>query len=173
MDPISPWLDAAEVRRLATQLMMPNEGHSAAAAEDTDFAGGTSNFAIPAPAVELPLPIAEPPTFPQRADRFQEWMRETYHATEIFLLDGDGQLIFDDSSHGRLHFLARSLANKTGGPGGNVRLQINAGSTVELIPLRTENSVVILAAVVPKALSQSDVEAVRKSLAGIWTPAVA
>lgn len=171
MDPISPWLDAAEVRRLATQLMMPNEGHSAAAAEDTDFAGGTSNFAIPAAAVELPQPIAEPPTFPQRADRFQEWMRETYQATEIFLLDGGGQLIFDDSSHGRLHFLARSLANsltnKTGGPSGNVRLQINAGSTVELIPLRTKKSVVILAAVVPKALSQSDVEAVRKSLAGI------
>lgn len=240
MDPIYPWLDPIEVRRLADRLMRP-ERQSAVTVPDAGFDDGFVGFAgaqpflpaqqqilppqlppqihvreEPAPApfqappqAQTPVPVAapepemepepiQPPAPPQpqpqpqpvvvvveenqttargpfldRITRFRDWMRHNFSATGIFILDRDGAVIFDESSHGRLHFLARSLAlasRKTGSSGGNVHVKIGAGATLEVIPVDTPYGCLVLGAVVPDSLSPPSVGAVMEALAQVASP---
>lgn len=231
MDPIYPWLDPIEVRRLADRLMRP-ERQSAVTVPDAGFDEGFVGFAgaqpflpaqpqaappplpphahapvqvrkepVPALAaqpvhVAAPAPppapdpvqapahapvqvaIEENPTtargpFLDRITRFRDWMRHNFSATGIFILDRDGAVIFDESSHGRLHFLARSLAlasRKPGSSGGNVHVKIGAGATLEVIPVETAYGCLVLGAVVPDSLSPPSVAAVMEALAQVASP---
>ena len=132
MNPINPWLDPVEVRRLADHLMKPNREPATPLADagfGEGFVGYASDPAVPpaatpsppqvvptaAPPANTPPPTAENPTtarspFLDRISRFRDWMRHNFSATGIFILDREGAVIFDESHHGRLHFLARSLA---------------------------------------------------------------
>ena len=198
MDPIYPWLDPIEVRRLAERLMKPNHEPAVSVTDagfDEGFVGYASEpcVASPLPAPQPP-PIREvaptpyqaqpsppPPDFPssargpflERIQRFRDWMRHHFSATGIFILDREGAVIFDESSHGRLHFLARSLAlasRRPGATGGNVHVKIGAGATLEVIPVDTAYGCLVLGAVVPDALAPPAVGAVMEALAQVASP---
>ncbi len=195
MDPINPWLDPVEVRRLADRLMKPNQ-EPAAPLADAGFGEGFVGYAAdpaapPAAAVPLPPQVvrapAPPPNTPPAGDnptsargpfldrisRFRDWMRHNFSATGIFILDREGAVIFDESHHGRLHFLARSLALASRRPGasaGNVHVKIGAGATLEVIPVETPYGSLVLGAVVPEALDPPAVLAVMEALAQVASP---
>ena len=196
MDPIYPWLDPVEVRRLADRLMRPNR-EPAVTVTDAGFDAGFVGFAADpnqVPAAPLPPPVrvespAPPPSQPvspppdtrttargpflDRITRFRDWMHHNFSATGIFILDRDGAVIFDESSHGRLHFLARSLALASRRPGssaGNVHVKIGAGATLEVIPVETAYGCLVLGAVVPDALDPNAVLAVMDALSQVAAP---
>ncbi len=196
MDPIYPWLDPIEVRRLAERLMKPNH-EPAVSVTDAGFDDGFVGYASdPSSSSPLPPPLPPPvretaPTPPQepqaefptsargpfleRIQRFRDWMRHHFAATGIFILDREGAVIFDESSHGRLHFLARSLAlasRRPGATGGNVHVKIGAGATLEVIPVDTAYGCLVLGAVVPEALAPPAVAAVMDALAQVASPPV-
>lgn len=100
-------------------------------------------------------------------------MRHNFSASGIFILDREGAVIFDETSHGRLHFLARSLALASRRPGassGNVHVKISAGTTLEVIPVETPYGTLVLGAVVPESLTPSSVVAVMEALALVASP---
>ena len=186
MDPVNPWLDSAEVRRLAERLMKPNR-EPAVPAPDAGFDDafvGYANDSLPPP---LPPPLRETPPpqapadtptsargpFLDRITRFRDWLHHSFSATGIFILDREGAVIFDESSHGRLHFLARSLALASRRPGalaGNVHVKIGAGATLEVIPVDTTYGCLVLGAVVPEALDPPAVHAVMEALSQVAAP---
>ena len=202
MDPIYPWLDPVEVRRLAEGLMKPHREPTMTVADagfDEAFVGyATDSPAAPAAIPQAkpqpqqvmpPPPIAPPevvtrqetpvnPTiargpFLDRITRFRDWMRHQFSATGIFILDREGAVIFDESSHGRLHFLARSLAlasRRPGASGGNVHVKIGAGATLEVIPVETAYGCLVLGAVVPDSLPPASVAAVMDALSQVAAP---
>ncbi len=146
---------------------------------------------------ELPTPVAKsptPPPLPQpqppvpsagslmdaargpflnRIQRFRDWMRQNFSATGVFLLDREGSVIFDESDHGRLHFLARSLAHassRENAPTRNVHVKIGAGATLEVIPVETAYGRIILGAVVPQPLGTQAITAIDDALKQVATP---
>ncbi len=199
MDPIYPWLDPIEVRRLAEGLMKPHP-EPAVAVEDAGFDQTFVGYATdrptlpiappsfppaeqvmatppPAPVIPTPVAVASPSIargpFLDRITRFCDWMRQQFSATGIFILDREGAVIFDESGHGRLHFLARSLAlasRRQGASGGNVHVKIGAGATLEVIPVDTAYGCLVLGAVVSAPLSPSFVAAVMDALAQVAAP---
>jgi hypothetical protein len=203
MDPINPWLDAAEVRRLAERLMKPAHNPGANVSDagfDEAFEGFASARAatLPSPQEAAPAGVFEartesradhspPPPSPapepiassargpflDRIHRFRDWMRQHFAATGLFILDREGSVIFDESNHGRLHFLARSLALASRRPGtsaGNVHVKIGAGATLEVIPVETAYGCLVLGAVVPESLSPASVSAVMEALTLVAAP---
>jgi len=213
MDPIYPWLDPIEVRRLAERLMKPNREPTTTVVDagfDEGFVGYASGQSLPentpvttpvmapphpplppavtrlipepvptqAPHSTLPREVAENPTsargpFLDRINRFRDWMRHNFSASGIFILDREGAVIFDETSHGRLHFLARSLALASRRPGtstGNVHVKISAGATLEVIPVETAYGCLVLGAVVPESLTPASVIAVMEALALVASP---
>ena len=201
MDPIHPWLDPIEVRRLADRLMKPNQEPPVVTLADAgfnaEFVGyATDKISQPSappplpppvreePPVQPPVQANEPPPQPEqptgargpfldRITRFRDWMRHNFSATEIFILDREGAVIFDESIHGRLHFLARSLALASRRPGasaGNVHVKIGAGATLEVIPVETAYGCLVLGAVVPESLTQPSIAAVMEALSQVASP---
>lgn len=196
MDPIYPWLDPVEVRRLAERLIKPGREPSVTAADagfDDAFVGFANERTAsvvgaplpPAPepvrATEIPVPT-EPPVasslvargpFLDRIKRFRDWMHQNFAATGVFILDREGEVIFDESHHGRLHFLARSLALASRRPGasaGNVHVKIGAGATLEVIPVDTAYGCLVLGAVVPDSLPPTSISAVMEALSLVAAP---
>lgn len=205
MDPIYPWLDPVEVRRLAEGLMRPHRESPVSVTDagfDEGFVGYASQGCEPVAAVamvapvvvtpprvagaevaevaELTVPEVEAPVqtgargpFLDRITRFRDWMRQQFGASGVFILDREGAVIFDESSHGRLHFMARSLAlasRRPGASGGNVHVKIGAGATLEVIPVETAYGCLVLGAVVPESLPPSSVAAVMDALTQVATP---
>lgn len=215
MDPINPWLDPAEVRRLAERLMTPArepEVKLPDAGFGETFIGFTTQpepvretprepiAAQTPPPVQTPVPMtaaipapASPPPplapeaddinpapasgarspFLDRIHRFDAWMSRHFGASGIFILDRDGAVIFDEAGHGKLHFLARSLAQATRQPGAdaeNVHVKIGAASTLEVIPVDTPYGCLVLGAIVPEVLDPEAVARVRSALILAATP---
>lgn len=188
-DPINPWLDPLEVRRLAEGLMKPHR-EPAVTVSDAGFDAGFVGYATdrpsaPAqPTVTAPVRTAVEPVQPEsttvargpfldRIMRFRNWMSEQFGATGIFILDREGAVIFDESSHGRLHFLARSLAlasRRPGSSGGNVHVKIGAGATLEVIPVDAPYGCLVLGAVVAESLPPASVAAVMEALSRVAAP---
>jgi hypothetical protein len=188
MDPLHPWIDADEVRRLAARLMNPSrdpEVRIADAGFDESFVGFAANRgAAPAPAPNPanpppPLPSAEPSPaaargpFLERIRLLRDWMGTQFSASGIFILDREGTVIFDESGHNRLHFLARSLALASRRPGtsaANVNVKIGSATTLEVIPVETAYGCLVLGAVVPEALPPTAVQSVMSALAEVAKP---
>lgn len=198
MDPINPWLDPVEVRRMAERLMRPVRD-SAVTASDAGFNDAFVGYAgdrpvhpappqsiparIVAPSAEAPPPTTKPAQviitstargpFLDRIHCFRDWMRHHFAATGIFILDREGSVIFDESNHGRLHFLARSLAlasRRSGTSAGNVHVKIGAGATLEIIPVETTYGCLVLGAVVAESLPPAAITAVMEALSQVATP---
>jgi hypothetical protein len=199
MDPLHPWIDADEVRRLAARLMKPSRDPDVSVADagfDEGFVGFAANrpaAATPAPPVVSqetpppPAPVRSPVTtsapesspaaargpFLKRIRQFRDWMGGRFSASGIFILDREGAVIFDENGHNRLHFLARSLALASRRPGttaANVHVKIGAATTLEVIPVETAYGCLVLGAVVPEALPPAAVQSVMTALAEIAKP---
>lgn len=218
MDPLQPWIDADEVRRLAAKLIQPASDPAAGvmtgeAGFDEGFVGftGTRPAAQEAPPGPAPPPAAQPvveaqpepvaaatpdatspddrafeekapPTHPAHSARgpflakirrFRDWLGREYGAAGVFILDREGAVIFDDGAHGRLHFLARSLALASRRPGsspGNVHVKIGAGTTLEVIPVETAYGCLVLGALVSDSLPPAAVQSVMNALSAIASP---
>ena len=193
MDPVYPWLDPIEVRRMADRLMKPDREPSVTVTDagfDDGFVGyGTDSVSPPPPPPPAAAPAihttaakvsAQPESlfiargpFLDRITRFRDWMHQDFAATGIFILDREGAVIFDESHHGRLHFLARSLALASRRPGasaGNVHVKIGAGATLEVIPVETAYGCLVLGAVVPESLAPASVSTVMEALARVASP---
>jgi hypothetical protein len=200
MDPLHPWIDADEVRRLAMRLMKaPREPEVSVA--DAGFDEGFVGFAAnrptdvaPAPppvsretppsSAKVALPVAPPAPEPSptttargpflvRIRSFRDWMGAQHAASGIFILDREGAVIFDENGHNRLHFLARSLALASRRPGttaANVHVKIGAATTLEVIPVETAYGCLVLGAVVPQALPPAAVQSVMTALAEVAKP---
>lgn len=196
MNSVSQWIDPVEVRRLAEGLMMQSNAPAvtitlADAGFDADFVGFASASPLESPALPLqnplplPTPIAEAPTqparpnpafipsetsLPEKIQQFRNWMHQHFAVTDLFILDREGNVIFDESGHGRLHFLARSLALtslREGAPVANVHLKITADTSVEIIPAATAHGWLVLGTVVSNTLSTSSITAVVAELSKI------
>lgn len=178
MDSIQPWLDPIEVRRLADRLMNSNRESTTPAMPPVDNDEGFIDYAATQPAA-CPTPVSATAPAPpkiqssasgpllERLNGFRAWLHDRFSATEIFILDHKGSVLFDESGHGRLHFLARSLAIASHRPDanvGNVRLKISAGTTVEIIPAATSNGWTVLGAVLPAALAPDEVRSITDTL---------
>lgn len=251
MNPINPWLDPAEVRRLAEKLLAPIhqtlDEPSADPGFDSGFVGFASNppaparpaAAVPLPpaaAVVQPIPAAPPPVaarerqaparpdeapvvprerraparpdeapvptpvtapapaappleapaavpaataqaasgpFLDRLHHFRDWLHRHFAATGIFILDRDGAVIFDDSGHGKHHFLARSLAlasRRPGCPSGNVHVKIGTTAALEVIPVETPYGWLVLGAVVPAAMPPAAIPVIVEALTQAVAP---
>lgn len=199
MDPLHPWIDADEVRRLAMRLMKAPREPEVSVADagfDEGFVGFAANRSAevapvpppvsretPPPPAKVVLPVApstpEPPAttargpFLERIRRFRDWMGAQHAASGVFILDREGAVIFDENGHNRLHFLARSLALASRRPGttaANVHVKIGAATTLEVIPVETAYGCLVLGAVVPESLPPAAVQAVMSALAEITKP---
>lgn len=201
MDPINPWLDPVEVRRMAERLVRPATEPASLPADEAGFDSSFVGFASPAlprestpsavlspenhnpPPVGIPLPettaspdlpTTAPGSFLERIQNFRDWMHREFGASGIFILDRDGAVIFDESSHGRLHFLARSLAHasrRQPGSTANVHVKIGAHATLEVIPVETPYGCLVLGSVVPEPLPASSVRTVMQALGAAAAPA--
>jgi hypothetical protein len=197
MDPVNPWLDADEVRRMAARLMKP-AGAPPVDVADAGFDAGFVGFASEpsAPPATPPAPSAppSPPAQPvkpaaaadaeplqstargpflERIRRFRDWMSSEFSAGGLFILDREGAVIFDESAQSRLYFLARSLALASRRPGAssaNVHVKIGACTTLEVIPVETAYGCLVLGTVVPEALPPAAVSAVMAALAHAAAP---
>ena len=199
MDPLESWVDADEVRRLAARLMEPVRPVSVAVAGEMagfseDFVGFADTAPVPAkietttpPAAPPPPPAAPEQAFGRSASatppaqsasgrflenirRFRDWMSREHGSTGIFILDRDGQLVFDDGPHERLHFLARSLAlvmRRPGASHGNVHVKIAAGITLEIIPAASADGYLVLGALVSAPLPKESVCKVVEAMAAL------
>ena len=203
MDPIYPWLDPNEVRRLAERLLNPTHATAMSAADagfGETFIGYGAHEVTPLTALpSAPEPAEGSPQSPpiesaiqttpeppvaenfttahgpllDRITRFCDWMHRDFSATDLFILDRDSAVIFDESRHGRLHFLARSVALAPRRPAAsmaNVRVKIGAGATLEVIPVETADGCLILGAVVPDSLSPASIALVMDALAQVASP---
>ncbi len=138
----------------------------------------TEPAAVASPALSPPPLPASPPVpargpFLDRIMQFKDWMHLHFSATGIFILDREGIVLYDDSNHGRLHFLARSLALASRRPGataGNVHVKIGAGATLEVIPVETAFGCLVLGAVVPETLDPQGVSAVMDAMVLVASP---
>lgn len=136
-------------------------------------------LADPAPLVTPePPPVSEPTTevrgpFLDRIARFRDWLHDQFQAVGVFLLDREGKVIFDESGHGKLHFLARSLAisaRRPGGMPGNVHVKVGASATLEVVPADTPYGCLVLGAVVPAPLDPGSIGMITDALRTVATP---
>lgn len=265
MDPIEPWIDAENVRRLARQLTSPSNTKTRETPMDPGFGPGFEGFIVQKPAdysgadrpqghgatapasprpertVEpapearpeppplpptqagspaegfKPEPADKPPAAPSssavpvvtrhaddepkpflikppqesaaapraaeasgergplvaRMERFRMWLSEKVDARGMFILDRDGNPVVDDPTYGKLHFLARSLAQAyrpTDGGSGNVHVKIGSDAYLAVVPVKTDFGSLVLGAVIPKPLEASAVEAIARGLEGSLRP---
>jgi hypothetical protein len=140
------------------------------APEPTPIATFTPPPTIPATSVPvIPQPVVEkalstPTTLPDnRFLNFRNTLTEHFGAKEIFILDHTGAVIFDESHHGRLHFIARDLILQARQPH-NVRVKFGPAANLELIPCENPQGLVILGALYPNTLSKEQISSIREAL---------
>ncbi|MCF7674203.1 MAG: hypothetical protein K9N23_06225 [Akkermansiaceae bacterium] len=219
MNPITPWLDADEVRQLAAKLLSPPAGALGGRSQEAGFDAGFVGFSpisqanpmaapvppplpapvpapvpapaaapVPRPEMPAPPPVAVTPAAPpppadpliaargpflDRIGRFRDWLHHHFGASGVFILDREGFVIFDESGHGKLHFLARSLAltsRRPGNPAGNVHVKIGTSATLEVIPVETPYGWLVLGAVVPEPMQPAAITVIIEALTQVAAP---
>lgn len=125
----------------------------------------------PPPLSPQPPPVAPTRTrFLERIQIFRDWLTKNFRASDIFILDREGKVIFDESGHGRLHFMARNLALASRGSG-NIHVKIGPASILEVIPCETPYGRIVLGAIVPEALPANHVQTITEVLIQTASPA--
>ena len=136
---------------------------------------------MPAPESEneaafTPAPPDKSPSktrFLERIEIFRNWLAKNFNATDIFILDREGKVIFDESGHGRLHFMARNLAmasRHSEAQGGNVHVKIGPGAVLEVIPCETPYGRIVLGTLVPESLPAPHVRTISEVLLQTASP---
>lgn len=121
---------------------------------------------------EKPAEEASPPSrsrFLERVEILRDWLAKNFEARDIFILDREGKVIFDESIHGRLHFMARNLAATSSGFG-NIHVKIGPGAILEVIPSDTPYGHIVLGMLLPESLSQQHVKVIGEVLLQAASP---
>ncbi|WP_193214091.1 hypothetical protein [Luteolibacter marinus] len=130
----------------------------------------------PPPAAEAPVAAPAPPgrgPLLDRLARFREALIRHTGAQGVFILDREGKPVMEDPAFGKLHFLARSLAQAyrpVSGQAGNVHVKIGANAVLEVVPVETAFGCLVLGAVVPRPLAASVVGEISQALSQAATP---
>jgi hypothetical protein len=122
------------------------------------------------PAPEPPPAAPSRTRFLERIHIFRDWLSKNFHATDIFILDREGKVIFDESGHGRLHFMARNLAIASRGSG-NIHVKIGPSAILEVIPCETPYGRIVLGALLPDALPADHIHTITEVLIQTASPA--
>lgn len=127
----------------------------------------------PTPVVSSPQPPPAPPSqsrFRERIQIFRDWLEKNFEAKDIFILDREGKVIFDESGHGRLHFMARNLAIASRGSG-NIHVKIGPSAVLEVIPCETPYGRIVLGTMVPESLPSEHIRTITEVLIQTASPA--
>ncbi len=122
------------------------------------------------PAPEPPPAAPSRTRFLERVHIFRHWLAKNFRATDIFILDREGKVIFDESGHGRLHFMARNLAIASRGSG-NIHVKIGPSAILEVIPCETPYGRIVLGALLPDALPAEHIHTITQVLIQTASPA--
>lgn len=120
--------------------------------------------------------IQPPPSAPsrtrflERIQIFRDWLAKNFHASDIFILDREGKVIFDESGHGQLHFMARNLALASRGSG-NIHVKIGPASILEVVHCETPYGRIVLGTIVPEALPANHVKTISEVIIQTASPA--
>lgn len=109
----------------------------------------------------------------ERLVRFRELLMRHTGAQGVFILDREGKPVMDDPAFGKLHFLARSLAQAyrpVAGQAGNVHVKIGSNAVLEVVPVETPFGWLVLGAVVPGPLTAAAVAEIAAALRLAATP---
>lgn len=101
--------------------------------------------------------------FRQRVVIFRDWLSSSFQATDIFILDEKGEILFDESGHGRLHHMARNLNLASASQEiqqESVHVQIGPGSVLMVMPCETATGRIVLGASVLAALPAASVRTI-------------
>ena len=137
--------------------------------------------AAPTPAVEAaaaPPPVSAAPQerrgpLLERLVRFRELLMRHTGAQGVFVLDREGKPVMEDPAFGKLHFLARSLAQAyrpVAGQAGNVHVKIGSNAVLEVVPVETPFGWLVLGAVLPGPLTAAAVAEIAAALRLAATP---
>ena len=136
--------------------------------------------AVEAPVLDSPLPPMSAPVVPEgrgplweRLSRFREALIRHTGAQGVFILDREGKPVMEDPAFGKLHFLARSLAQAyrpVSGQSGNVHVKIGSNAVLEVVPVETPFGCLVLGAVMPRALTAAAVAEIAEALRQAATP---
>lgn len=126
-------------------------------------------------AESVPAVAAASPRGPllERLARFRDALIRHTSAQGAFVLDREGRPVMEDPAFGKLHFLARSLAQAyrpVSGHAGNVHVKIGANAVLEVVPVDTPFGCLVLGAIVPKPLAASVVAEIAEALKKAATP---
>lgn len=105
--------------------------------------------------------------------RFRDGLHAQFGAKGVFILDKEGSVIFDESDHSRLHFMARSLAmaaKKSNDGPGNVHVKVGSTTMLEVIPVDTVFGRMVLGLLVENPLSSEAVIRIIQALQGAVAP---
>lgn len=91
----------------------------------------------------------------ERLVHFRAVLRQHFGTRGVFLLDQNGKAIFDDADHGKLYFMARSLAFASKNHPdeiGNVHVRVGSTTSLVVIPADTAVGKIVLGLVVDQAI---------------------
>jgi hypothetical protein len=109
----------------------------------------------------------------ERLSRFRDALIRHTGAQGVFILDREGKPVMEDPAFGKLHFLARSLAQAyrpVAGQSGNVHVKIGSNAVLEVVPVETPFGCLVLGAVMPRALTAAAVAEIAEALRQAATP---
>ncbi len=193
MDPVYPWLDAAEVARLAKRLLSPVSpplpGDAGFGEEFEGYEPGRGNDAAATPTpppIQADADVASTLTreaadgtaagddpMRERFGHFREWMRRHLSCSGLFLLDGDGDVISDDTGYPRLHTAARNLALAARRPGTDhapVHMKIGSALIMAVVPVDTPYGQLVLGMLLPSPLEADALAAVTDAMRRVIQP---
>jgi len=173
MDPINPWIDLGETRRLAERLMAsPRESNPLPAIVDVD--DGMDGFAMAdvdggfADEVEEVVPGEE-----SREDVSEESVPlargadftaarvgicDEFGALGMMMVDAAGEVLFCEGGYDAFAFFLRDLAVRGSRGVSSSRLKLGSGSTLVAIPIESETGLQWLGVVLPAGCAADQVE---------------
>ncbi len=132
------------------------------------------------PVLDSPLPPVAAPVVSEgrgplweRLSRFRDALIRHTGAQGVFILDREGKPVMEDPAFGKLHFLARSLAQAyrpVSGQSGNVHVKIGSNAVLEVVPVETPFGCLVLGAVMPRPLTAAAVAEIAEALRQAATP---
>lgn len=112
----------------------------------------------------------------ERLEQFRAWLTSEFGATEAFLIDHEGQVIFDSLSPSKGGDFARNLARAAcragreaaaGEVAAPVHLKLGHAAMLEVFSLETTQGSMVMAAVVPAAIAPAAIGRIAGELAKV------
>jgi hypothetical protein len=112
----------------------------------------------------------------ERLAVFRGWLASEFGASEVYLVDREGQVVFDGLSQSKGGEFARNLARAAcrasreaaaGALTAPVRLKLGQGSMLEVFSLETLQGVMVMAALVPVAIASAALGGIAAELAKV------